>query len=127
MGLADCNIAGTRGVSCAREMKVKDFRVLRALMELHAQGESVTVDGIVDYLKKQRYDTVPFYDDTIVNSAIQLGVAQRLICTTTKLKPTRYGEDLVNMTMASNDPELGTYRVWSSKVAIAPCDAVVAG
>ena len=77
MGLADCNIAGTRGVSCAREMKVKDFRVLRALMELHAQGESVTVDGIVDYLKKQRYDTVPFYDDTIVNSAIQLGVAQR--------------------------------------------------
>jgi len=127
MGLAKCKIVGTRGVACAREMKVKDFRVLRAVAELHGKGERVTAQHVVDYLEKQRPSVAPSYDKKVVDDSIRLGVAQQLICTNTKLKPTRHGEDLVRMTLTSTDPELGAYRLWSCKIGAVPVAAVVAG
>lgn len=127
MGLADCKIAGLKGVSCARELKVEDFRVLRALTELYARGVPVTVEGIAGYLELKRPDVLPCYNEDVVTRAIRLGVAQHLICGFDKLKPTRDGEDLVRMTMETADPELRSYRAWSSKIGTAPEFAVVAG
>lgn len=103
-------------VTSALALAAQTFRILRALKEAteikkYFDPED-TIKQVVDYLATKRPGIAP-YDTKIVQNElqrlIQLGLVRERVLLTTSC-----GNELVELTMTSTDPQFERYQQWYS-------------
>lgn len=109
-------------ITSARGMSAETFRVLHALkivsQKFNKKGsarpnDEVIIDEVVDHLDRVRPGIQPAYTRKIVEEALTKGVLYGLV-RERDLQLTGCGNDLIELTLESEDPLLERHRQWYS-------------